>query len=669
MYFTIRLRPDNGESLTSFLIRTSQVNGYSINRLFNLISKTRLKASSLDVLPHRKFSIRLLSELINISQECLLNMTFTPIYKKFLGDSYKEAVPISNNIANNLVSQNRRICPDCVSENKHYKLVWNIKDLIICPDHKCYLISNCRNCGIKLPYLNPTIDRCHCCDSTFDGFRNSAQLNKHEFESQQNIFKEWSYLIAPNTKLIGKRIDHIGIEENIALKNLWLHSKINNEEIQGAMANRQFITAMKRFIRGTENPEAKQLVRPTINQLFQLLRLSKLSIEKYHIIEVEQQFINSILDTTVEEFKEACLAPWCKNYKSSLCLKKVHKKIYDMSKGIFKQTYICTTCSMKYGYTKQGNEWEEIYGEIPLISKVMEMVNEKHSKAYIAKKIGICARYKLNQILGYLIYHKLIQSDIAKHYNPTPNNKISLEIFQIRFIDIFENITKESKAYIRLLKNSLNIDLVEVHYYLAHHEIIELMLFGVLGYKRGNEIAINYWTEKINKVAEEFIFNDTDITIGKICLAIECAETHITTLNLHTLVKDYKVKQQMLRHSLKEKQIMKELKEYILKELEADRTLYKKDICKHIKINEGYLIINYPNINKWVIKVIEEQKTKRKARDLNTIRECVLRKISEGQPLYITEIAKETKVNLKLFHKKNSIYKNVISSIALGSGN
>ena len=55
-----------------------------------------------------------------------------------------------------------RVCPACLAEGKNFRWAWDIKTVIACELHGCYLRDRCPSCGLLLNWDRPRHDECRC---------------------------------------------------------------------------------------------------------------------------------------------------------------------------------------------------------------------------------------------------------------------------------------------------------------------------------------------------------------------------------------------------------------------------------------------------------------------------------------------------------------------------
>ncbi|MCM3719429.1 TniQ family protein [Fictibacillus phosphorivorans] len=148
--FTIRIKPKVGESLTSYLYRLTSENKTNLINLANTVVLPGKKRSSkfsiinLDLSIKNNYNIEILADLTGLSIESLLSLTIVPYHTKFdlfinmLNKEFETAV--------------RKVCPLCISKEKYFKLIWQVKEIDICNEHLVKLQKRCGKCGIEFQY-------------------------------------------------------------------------------------------------------------------------------------------------------------------------------------------------------------------------------------------------------------------------------------------------------------------------------------------------------------------------------------------------------------------------------------------------------------------------------------------------------------------------------------
>lgn len=154
-----------GESLSSYIHRTSKENYVSVHELWRLIAREGAHypqasiSSNIDIYPYNLIDINQLADLLNTNSAGLDALTFIPVYEN-LGIA-KDYIPNSRALSGS-ISTYRRYCPECLRYNKFYKLIWQVNELQYCSEHNTVLLNKCYNCNKSIPIL-PNVNELGIC--------------------------------------------------------------------------------------------------------------------------------------------------------------------------------------------------------------------------------------------------------------------------------------------------------------------------------------------------------------------------------------------------------------------------------------------------------------------------------------------------------------------------
>lgn len=135
---SVRVPPNDGESLPGFLLRLAKVNGFTHARqllnaceIRNVPSWPRLGNKSTGKL---MFS---LAEVLSLPVETMCSV-FNTDHNLFLHEQERYIRNIDN--------KRFQCCPDCMQESGYHKAHWNNLFSTYCPRHKRALIDSCPAC-------------------------------------------------------------------------------------------------------------------------------------------------------------------------------------------------------------------------------------------------------------------------------------------------------------------------------------------------------------------------------------------------------------------------------------------------------------------------------------------------------------------------------------------
>lgn len=156
-------RPEELESLTSYLTRLSELNGIqSVDNLSAVFFPQQSRRVTRKLADFPPLAMNILAETTTLTETNLLAMTFYHLGKKFNRSTHPQAL---SRFLSGSVSDSLRYCPSCLTDTPYYRLFWRFNGLRICPDHGCLLLDKCGHCGSPISLLKAPlkIGRCPEC--------------------------------------------------------------------------------------------------------------------------------------------------------------------------------------------------------------------------------------------------------------------------------------------------------------------------------------------------------------------------------------------------------------------------------------------------------------------------------------------------------------------------
>ncbi len=150
-----RPQPFPDESLSGYLLRVAELNGFATAKWISELASLR-----------RKFAIvrqdmRPMAELLGIDVAELERRCYWPT--NWAGDRQMHlffGLPIPVRALNLL---RPRICPDCLKASPHIRQSWDLALTAVCPEHRCVLLDACPECGSALSWNRSAVCQCHHC--------------------------------------------------------------------------------------------------------------------------------------------------------------------------------------------------------------------------------------------------------------------------------------------------------------------------------------------------------------------------------------------------------------------------------------------------------------------------------------------------------------------------
>lgn len=152
------IKPKDDENIFSYVNRLTIENGYENNTWILNDSKIIRYYGPRNLLPW-KFDF---SSLINLTDLSLNEILIATFYKEF---GYEEGkFEHFNNILyqESLMDTHAKVCPKCLKHFEANNKLWDLRVLLVCPIHKCFLVSKCSSCGKLIKQFRKNFFYCKC---------------------------------------------------------------------------------------------------------------------------------------------------------------------------------------------------------------------------------------------------------------------------------------------------------------------------------------------------------------------------------------------------------------------------------------------------------------------------------------------------------------------------
>lgn len=557
---SIRQTPKEGESFSSYLVRTARANyvSYLDIRKYARPDKTNRKyvastscfMNQVDWQP-QSFNVHKMGAVLGLDMVTIECMTFTPVMDKYSSNWKQDTMRATLSLCKEIVRDRRRLCPECVSELGYFKLIWQVREINLCKKHLTPLISECTQCGKKINYVFEGMWDLECPHCRMP-LKNEGNGNKDiDYHNELEKYKRWKFLLSPTQETI-PTIKGLNFEQSLACILLYHSQATDRWEGYKAVSylGRDTAKGLASLIR---NPKSTTANKSKINlqQILKVTRKSGIELEELYNIKVPDQYVDSFLLTHMkldnnEDICGPCLAPWCESYQSSDTI----EELYNTSVGkkirkkniIHKKLFGCTKCFMRYG-RNGDSEWTEIDGKIGVIwSEIKPCIEQGLTTSAILKKTGIHDIF-LDVYIGYMIQHKLIDIDIIGFVEPVVYPKNLVELFKKLKICNFSNICTVPfyHSVLKKCKYTLGEDRIEVFYYAADKELNYKQLFENWDSTMDKSKKVELLTSQIEHVIESLTCED-EISIDKVASLAGCAKTTIMDRGFSKIIKEKKEK-------------------------------------------------------------------------------------------------------------------------------
>jgi hypothetical protein len=644
--FTIRPVLGAEECLTSYLLRISSQNFVDLttiwrackNDTFNKVGMERIYY--FDTYPVDLVIIDTLAFMLNLSQEKLLHNTFQPIIKRFFGADKAAKQLLSFEIE----TKHRRFCSICLKETGQFNMLWQVKEISMCDKHFTLLTDTCSNCSCKLKYLHSNFMeyKCSNCNESLFNQKNYYVGDQSTIKTEIRYYQDWRSLL--NQSEQHQIMDKNGAlnYKRLVLVLLYLSNYKPNQSWGNdnkCIINRSQVEKFLSMVRGRKNAKI------TLSSLLIIIRKLDMTLSELFTTQVPLSYIRSILKNNNKKVG-ACLTPWCKYRGTKKKLKVIsehakRKKLKGV--GVYSKISICTSCWMKFGFCRNNEKWESMFGDLGKIEKVRILYNKGIPKYKIPMLSGI-SPYSLEYYLGYLFYNNLVSNYFMRDFNDylNSNEKVIIEV-----IDCLGNYVKHFEKFRQKGKEILgwNRDKVFTAYWHPKFQEYNLSQYIKREIKLEKKSKIKAKTEEILKKT------DKEVTMKEVSSLIGVNDSVLLYYGLNKLVSEHNSDKKKKRLKKEEEEIIKRLQEFIDFKNKSMKQIFTYEMYEHIERTSRYCKTNLPCVVDYISKATKESKEMQDIKTYEKLKEVIIY-------LYTNQI----KVNNKNISKYMNLSVHYVSS-------
>jgi small nuclear ribonucleoprotein (snRNP)-like protein len=566
---TVRLKPIEGESLFSYLIRLANGNGLEFLSFWNMIRRSRYaqmgEVHRLNFFPFNLVDIDALVSISKQNKNDLLNCTFSKVINIFCSDSKPE----KSRFLQSVILDKLKYCPKCLAKNKFYKLIWSIEDVKICSEHNVYLLDKCTLCGNEIKGCDiKSIGICpHCGQDLSKNISIGNCTSDGEFMYMSWLNKIWETLLSVESSKISP--------DDVALKCLFILNKRKNgfsrELILKSLADTKSLAVLMQHARGSLSTKRSL----HISFLLSVLYRNSVCLKEFLELEIPEEFRNVVLNKakTIKE-NSACKASWCKNYNIPGLLMKTGTTYKERKNGEKRLYYmVCPECGCEYAYNEYGDLTERGY-----FIKGYDLINKYINQEISIRELAASSDYsvdKLRRCMAYYATRDVFESEKLQLLN-----------------DVNTDILNEFSA---ALDAGLNIKEIEswncwksYNHYLAHRyhysiikKINEDNDLGVITHRN---VSIH---NSVRKELQKMLRENKDITIQAVCEKLGVTHEVIRYWGCNQIIAKMKKRQKNIRIESRIKEIMKKFDIYM--NLHLNDNVKSEDLYKYIGIGRTIL--------------------------------------------------------------------------------
>lgn len=636
-----------GESLTSYLQRFAKENEINPNLLW-----TRLKgsgnpqvsnASAIDWAPEKQINLSLLAEMSGLLIGDVVGMTFMNLLCK-LGNRHNDL--FRSRALKGLIESSRKFCPVCIKEKPYYKLIWQVKELVVCDIHQIKLVDRCPACNKRNPCLSKTsiIGYCLYCGASLSDAV-IEQVPDDKFNQHDRLYRDWEFLLDSTTILTAENKD---IAINLGIKKVYLDLEkpnyIKKFLIERGTTNDYILY---RLVNQKEPERSNQTM--TLAALLRTARNCCGSLEEFSQISVPQSFINDVYKLysskrKIEDYK--CIAPWCKSYNTPGSLIRTasgKSSKYEGTEVDFANiTYLfCNKCGVRYGLDKNDKLFERGYLIELGWEKVVPGIRAGITANQLAKTEGVYRNKIMNCVL-YFIARGLVPDEIKKKYMPKGVNQEKIKHFKSLV---------ERGYYKEDIKEKMALSSYQMVFYSSLPELTPVLLSRVRPKKKGvTEVDTGHLVEK---AIESLLLQDKRVNIRSVASALAIKSEALKYWQAIPQIKEA-AKRQKENKKNQEYLALREKVENIIIALKDEGELENRRVYEDLGSRALNIKSKFPGLYYYISAVVKDYKRylkqEREKVFITQVDQIVRNKVEEGKNITILGVLADLGISYGSMH-------------------
>lgn len=572
---TVRLKIFKDESISSYIFRVSKENGLSFLAFLNMIKSSSKyyaqfsEINILDIVPLGHIDTDSYKEMTGDTSESLINNTFYKILEKFCKSIKVER----SRFFTGIFDYEFRYCPLCLKERTYNKLIWRVKDIKICNQHKVRLLDRCLFCNnlIKYDQLRELGICPHC------GNRLDFKIENENFDYK--FLKEQKYLCETWNTLLYERYNKIN-PRDIAYKILYVlnnkNDQFNRNKVKDSIKEKNKLAMILQYARGT-TIQKRVLHLATI---IQILYDNDTSMQQFLNVNVPDTFISSVNSNFIKKIESAsCIAPWCNNINVKGKLIKTGTSVKKHTSGNSLLYYMfCPECGCEYAYDRLGNIRERTN-----YIESYHLLNKCWDKEISLEKLSYVTGISEDQLKRILTYFNLRELFLKGNETFNIDNRL-LELF---LEGLKKNMTikeiRSWKCWGGYRKYLLYRFYKDVIYGLNTRKI-----------KRNKRKNPDVNKLRIQKCLDKLLKDKERITLNSVCNALGISTETIRNWKENEMISKYKKQQEIIKLEEDRKVLHEKIDNYL--RIHNNNIIKPKDLYRYLGIIRNTLWRKYPDI-------------------------------------------------------------------------
>jgi predicted RNA-binding Zn-ribbon protein involved in translation (DUF1610 family) len=584
---TVRLKPYHDESITSFLFRIAQKNGLRILQLLNTVKANKIdyiqseNISSLDINTIAFINLYKLKSISGQNNIQLLDYTFSNAINIFCSNGKLQE---RTRFFSGLFNEDFFYCPICLLQRNYHKIIWRIKDINVCLEHRVKLTNICGSCGRVIKYNSlQTLYECPYCNEALGKNRMSQHNDIVNYNQIVHLHETWKEILSDNTYKLSS--------SEIAFRILYLLSNqeaiFDRKKVSDDLGSEGRLQSLLQYARETLN--TNRVLH--FSFIFSIISKYKISMKCFLDLSVPYVFKRSIMEKRIARIGHAsCIAPWCSSYGKNGGLLKTGTSFKRQKSGEILAYYLyCSECGCEYAYDEEHNIRERtyfIYSHEMFLRYWYDGIGLKE----LANKVEL-SEEKVRRSQCYFYSRNMFVC--------SNDNKYDVD-------------NGDVERFIEALRNKISLKEIQkwIYWLSYRHFLIIRFHKDIIGELRCNsskseKIEPNIRdVEKVKRGLELLYAKDINITINEVCNVLKVVPQTIQYWQCDFLIAEFKLKQRVKRAERQEAKLYERFQLYLATNSLEMITIDK--LCKELGIGRTVLWRSFPVLARYLKEKVRE---------------------------------------------------------------
>lgn len=660
--FTIRPKLIEGESLSSYLVRTANLNGItSISEIWQVVKKGSYKVArnyfyKFDLFPTDIVHLKDLSILLNIKANELVVHSFEPIVSFLYPGAFGKMI-----FGKEIELKHRRFCRSCLKENGAFQLLWQVKEIHMCNKHLTRIESKCHGCGSEQSYSKKVLSEhlnCSVCGELLYKNIGKSSQDYNFINKQLRIYRDWNSLYTLSNF----------INSNNPKMSLPIHRKIAILLLFLTTPDTGSINYKKHpFFSPSQAKRLLDIVRNKSNDTLRLefilntLRKLDIEINSFLCLEVPISFMRRSINKANNKKIQVvdCESEWCKSYGTSnkMVDMKFSANKYVPKQNLYHQICVCTDCWVKVGISKEKLKWEDVNISMDLLEKINDSIVKGFSEKELIQQLEINPD-NLYFYMGYIY-----------RFKPFHNNNLNLEdrvkeVSGNELIDKFSLLKSFWKRNEQLTLQATKLfgwDVLSTYYYFWHPKV-QKYIYLEENLRTTNIKKRKQLKNKLDRVIMHLVENNIEISLKEVAASLDITENTLKYNNLMENINEEKLRNKLNKENEEKAFIFQKINEYIINKKANEEIILVHEVHKFIGVSEK-ITKKYPEISRFISNSAKESKSEQKLIKKRNLEKTIIQIYKQYGRVDYSLLSEFLGVTKKTLTSSNGVYKGISSLI------